>query len=255
MLKLFLSTMKSQQTFRSQTKGGCLTQILVALGIFVLICMLIVGGGLFFGYRKAVSFTTAEPPSPVPTYSQEKLEEHYTNALKPRLSQFYKELEASPETKQAASEVGRSEVAKSSAKNQTQQHSSSLVLTAPDLNALFYHWKKDNSYDVSATFQIQGNVLSIDSSFPLDGILGFKDRYFRGNISLIESPSTYPLPLILNSVQMEGKKLPNMIIDLFKKPDAAQSFIEQFGLSSAVSQVKSMQIHGNTLEVELYGNQ
>jgi hypothetical protein len=211
--------------------------------------MILIGGGVFFGYRKAVSFTTEEPPPPLPTYSQEKLEEQYT-ALKPRLSQFYKELEESPAANPEVSETRKT----TSITNEVEQHSATLNLTAPDLNALFYHWKKNNSYDVSATFHIGGNVLSIDSSFPLDGILGFKDRYFRGNISLIESPSVYPLPLILDSVQMGGKKLPDMIIDLFKEPDAAQAFIEQFGLSSSISQVKSMQIHGNTLEVELYGS-
>ncbi len=247
--------MKSPLAFRSQNKGGCLTQILIALGIIVLVGMLIIGGIVFFSYRKAVSFTTTEPPPPVPTYSQEKLEQHYTS-LKPRLHQFYKELEASPVANQETSATNQEspEDGKSSVNHGKERHSAALILTAADLNALFYHWKKNNSYDVSATFQIEGNALNIDSSFPLDGILGFKDRYFRGNISLIESPSTYPLPLILNSVQMGGKRLPDMVINLFKEPDTAQAFIEQFGLSSAVSQVKSMQVHNNVLEVELYGS-
>jgi len=241
--------MKYPLAFRSKNKGGCLTQILIAFGIIVLIGMIVVGGTVFFSYRKAVSFTSEEPPPPLPTYSQAKLEEQYT-ALKPRLNQFYKELEEKPELNQETPEEG-----KSSLNNENQLHSSTLSLTAPDLNALFYNWKKKNSYDVSATFHIGGNALNIDSSFPLDGILGFKDRYFRGNISLVESTNNYPLPLILDSVQMGGKRLPDMVINLFKEPDTARSFIEQFGLSSSVSQVKSIQIHSNTIEVELYGNQ
>ncbi|MBL4576647.1 MAG: hypothetical protein JKY51_11240 [Opitutaceae bacterium] len=249
--------MKTPQAFRSQNKGGCLIQILITLGVVVLIGLCFLGGGFFWGYKKAVSFTSEESLPPLPTYTQAKLETQYTE-LKPRLDKFYKELEEGPDKKKVTSvpekDSGIVEKPSSQTRNQ-ERHSSSLSLSATDLNALFFHWKKKKSFDISATFHIEGHILSIDSGFPLNGIVGFKDRYFRGTLSLKESPDNYPLPLILHSVRTGGKTLPDMFLNFFKKPDAALAFIDQFDLSSAVSQVKSIQIYNNTLEIELYGSQ
>ncbi|RKX34936.1 MAG: hypothetical protein DRP71_05350 [Verrucomicrobia bacterium] len=220
-------------TLNQSRRGGCLTQLAVALLIVVVVGALIIGGTLFYAYRQGIKYTTDVPPS-APTYTEEEANAQY-QSLKPRIDQFFDKTEE-------ADEPGDS---------QGETPPPTIRLTAADLNALAFRNLKDLPKGAHVSFAISDDRLILNASIPLKGVPLLGGRYFVGTIELSEPPAGYPLPLYLQSANAAGEPLPGALISRFQDPAEARKLLQSNGLGDELGFVRSIRIEPGEIVVEL----
>jgi hypothetical protein len=214
-------------------RGGCLTQLAVALLIVVVVGALIIGGTLFYAYRQGLKYTTKVTPPP-PTFTEQEANAQY-ESLRPRIEQLFDEQAKAVKSGQAPDDTAPP----------------TIRLTAADLNALAFKNLKDLPENAHVSFAIPGDRLVLNTSIPLKGIPLLNGRYFVGTIELTEPPAGYPLPLYLHSATAAGQPLPKALISRFQDPAEARSFLQSNGLGDELGFVRSIRIEPGELVVEL----
>jgi hypothetical protein len=220
-------------TLNQSRRGGCLTQLAVALLIVVVVGALIIGGTLFYAYRQGIKYTTEVPPPP-PTFTEEEATAQY-ESLKPRIEQLFDE-------QAEASKSGDSQV---------EAVPPTIRLTAADLNALAFKNLKDLPANAHVSFTILADRLVLNTAIPLKGVPLLNGRFFVGTIELTEPPAGYPLPLYLQSATAAGEPLPNALISRFQDPAEARKFLQSNELGDELRYVRSIKIESGVIVVEL----
>lgn len=220
-------------TLNQSRRGGCLTQLAVALLIVVVVGALIIGGTLFYAYRQGIKYTTDVPPPP-PTFTEEEANAQY-ESLKPRIDQLFDEQAEAAKSEDAQGEIPPP----------------TIRLTAADLNALAVKNLKDLPANAHVSFAISADRLVLNTSIPLKGVPLLNGRFFVGTIELTEPPAGYPLPLYLQSATAAGEPLPGALISRFQDPAEARKFLRSNGLGDELGFVRSIKIESGEIVVEL----
>ncbi|MEZ5276451.1 MAG: hypothetical protein R3F07_08740 [Opitutaceae bacterium] len=241
-------------TLNPSRRGGCLTQLAVALLVVVVIVALIIGGTLFYAYRQGVKYTTDVPPPP-PEFTKSDADAQY-ELLKPRLEELSKEQKALAVAEDGSGTGMSATSSEATVTTGTPRSSGDLPpptirLSPADLNALAYRANKKLPSDAYINFSIAGERLILNASFPLKGVPLLGGRYFVGTISLSEPPAGYPLPLYLDSATAGGEALPEGLISRFQDPAQARKFLNDNGLGDELGEVRSIRIEPDAIVVEM----
>jgi hypothetical protein len=185
---------------------GCFFYGCIIASILAVLFVILMGVIGFFGYRflnQMVEQYTSVTPQQLPKVEMpaDKLQ-----ALKDRVAAFRKAVDAGTPTEP-------------------------LVLTSDDLNALI---EENADFKGTVYVKIEGDEINGQISFPLDKMqIGMvKGRYLNGEAKLKASLSNGVLIVILDSIEVNGKRPPdemmkgireqNLAKDVYKDPEGAE---------------------------------
>jgi hypothetical protein len=176
--------------------GGCLSILLLAI--------IAVGVAVYFAFNfyntQIEKYTSATPAAiPMVEFTEEKIAD-----VEKRVDSFKKSLEPGAQPEE-------------------------LVLTADDINALI---SKQEELKGHAYITIHDGEITGEISYPTDGIMGAKGRYFNGEVTLSASMEDGVLIVKLEDAKVNGESLPepfldglrnqNLAKDVYKDPENAE---------------------------------
>jgi len=196
----------NQSAAGSDSSGGksCLFIGCISLVVLALIAVILTGVGINFLVKKG----TSEAPAELPEYESKEGE---CDALQARFTAFEKE-------------------------------GGTLALTADDLNAAIACNPDLEILKGKAWIKIEDDQLVVDGSFPLTAIIGFRDRYFNGTLSLHVHKDAGDLEIYFTDIDIEGHTLPQEFIDMFSGQNMAKDLKDSPELDAFLDKMESIEI-------------
>jgi hypothetical protein len=195
---------------------GCFFYGCIIASIMAMLFLILMAVGAFFGYRfvsKLVDEYTSTTPRELPKV---EMTPEQRQTVKDRLEAFRKAVEAGSPTEP-------------------------LVLTGDDLNALI-----DDDADIKGKIYVKivGDQVKGEVSIPLEriGLSMVKGRYLNGEADLKASLSDGVLIVTLDSIEVNGQKPPENVMQGIRKENLAKDAYKDEKNASLMRKLESLEI-------------
>lgn len=183
------------------------------LGMFLLMVLLVVGGGFgtYWWLQAQLNRYTADAPADLPIV---ELPEGELTEIQARIDTFKETIEAgeTPED---------------------------LVLTAEELNALI---TQDDEMRGRVYVTIEDGEITGDVSIPVDFIPGGKGRFFNASATFDVSLENGVLIVTIEDAEVKGEKLPQQFIDGMSKENLAKEAYKDPEVAATLGRIESITI-------------
>jgi len=118
-----------------------------------------------------------------------------------------------------------------------------LVLTADEVNAMLEQLAREKRMETPARVSFEGDHIQAELSVPLRGL------YLNGSSDLTLGFSNGVLQVFVNHLEVNGKKPPTGIMDLMKKHNLAQIFMDDAESAALVQRLKYVTVTNGKLKI------
>lgn len=203
-----------RQYVRRHKNRGCATGCGLAL---VLGIVATVGGAsaMFYAFNRAVYSVLSEerrPFAPIAAGAEE------TRALRARVKTFTSALEHGESPPE-------------------------MILSADEVNALLEQLARENNLETPVRVAFENDRIQAELSVPLRGL------YLNGSGELSLGFSNGVLQVFVNTLEVNGKKPPAGIMDLMKKHNLAQIFMDDADSAAIVRRLKYVTVTNGKLKI------
>lgn len=201
-------------------KRGCLFWGCLSVVCVLVLCAVLVGVAMMRLKTFAETITTTEP-EPVPAYEA-----------------------TAEDTETAQTKLQALQAAVKDATAGTFRFNGSdlntLVATLPDCQQL-----RGRAY-----FEIDGDELAAQASFPLDDVPGMAGRYLNGRIALDVNCENGILEVYARDIQVKGQPIPEKLMADLSKINLAQKVYENPAALEMLKQIEQIEIKDGTVTIQ-----
>jgi hypothetical protein len=122
-----------------------------------------------------------------------------------------------------------------------------LVLTSDDINALI---EEDPDLRGRAHVKIEGDEVKGEISLPLDNV-GLKGRYLNGEAEVKASLTNGVLIVTLDSVEVNGKKVPEQLMQQFRQQNLVQNFYKDQKNAEMMRRLEKLEIKDGKITLKV----
>ena len=129
-----------------------------------------------------------------------------------------------------------------------------LILSDNEVNALIGTYKDFEKLKGRIRFSFQDNKINGRVSIPLEMIFGDsgKGRYLNGSATFKASCENGMLVIVLDSLKVKGKEIPDIIMTELKNTNLAMDLYDDAETAKIIQRIKRLEVKDDNLIIEVW---